>query len=108
MVTANWKKFIPVFCDEGKKLTRADLKNMFRPSYSAEGSNLKELEEDTVFYFEEWLVAVEGKPIHIFQSKRIFETCILHVLCHLFFMCNNRLFVWMCRLWLAVNVYKII
>lgn len=55
MVMANWRAFIPVFTNTGEKLTRHKIKNR-----SEEGSNKWELEERTLYLFEDWLVGIEG------------------------------------------------
>lgn len=65
MVARNWRSFLPVFNSTGEKLTRATLRAIFKPLYSQEGSNRRDQEEDTIFSFERWLVAIEGKCLHI-------------------------------------------
>ncbi|KAL2102352.1 hypothetical protein ACEWY4_001520 [Coilia grayii] len=80
MVARNYKAFLPVFTNIGEKLSRATLRAIFKPIYSDEGSNWKELEEDTMFSFERWLVAIEeGQSEHTLEEFLVFATGADHV-----------------------------
>lgn len=52
--------FKPLFCCRPHTLTRSHLRDLFTIHWSDAGSNLKDIEEDTVYAWEQFLLAVEG------------------------------------------------
>ncbi|XP_073712730.1 G2/M phase-specific E3 ubiquitin-protein ligase-like [Misgurnus anguillicaudatus] len=60
VVERNWKVFLPVFTNQQKPLSREDFRALFTISWSEEGSNLKDKEEDTIFCWELLLNKIQG------------------------------------------------
>ncbi|XP_059899394.1 G2/M phase-specific E3 ubiquitin-protein ligase-like [Gadus macrocephalus] len=60
LVKSYWRQFVPVFTHTGEKLTRHKLLSLFIKARSEEGSNRWEMEESTLYLFEDWLLAIEG------------------------------------------------
>ncbi|XP_051983766.1 G2/M phase-specific E3 ubiquitin-protein ligase-like isoform X1 [Xyrauchen texanus] len=81
IVEKNWKVFLPLFTNEQKELTRDDFRALFTICWSEEGSNLREMEEDTIFCWELLLNSVQEKQSTItFKEMLVFITgadCIL-------------------------------
>lgn len=73
MVLANSEQFTPLFTNTGEKLSRITMKKLLKPVYSEEGSNQREAEETTVFQFEQWLVAIEGRCNSHFQLGKLHD-----------------------------------
>ena len=52
--------FKPLFCTAPQPLTRSQLRNLFVVQWSEVGTNFREQEEDTVYAWEQFLLAIEG------------------------------------------------
>ncbi|CAL8252785.1 unnamed protein product [Boreogadus saida] len=63
LVKSYWRQFVPVFTHTGEKLTRHKLLSLFIKARSEEGSNRWEMEESTLYLFEDWLLAIEGRKV---------------------------------------------
>nr|XP_055028865.1 G2/M phase-specific E3 ubiquitin-protein ligase-like [Misgurnus anguillicaudatus] len=74
VVERNWKAFLPVFTNQQKPLSREDFRALFTISWSEEGSNLKDKEEDTIFCWELLLNKIQEK-----QSTITFEEILTFV-----------------------------
>ncbi|CAL8397685.1 unnamed protein product [Boreogadus saida] len=59
LVKSYWRQFAPVFTHTGEKLTRHKLLSLFDKARSEEGSNRWEMEESTLYLFQDWLLAIE-------------------------------------------------
>ena len=60
LVKSYWRQFVPVFTNTGEKLTRHKFLSLFDKTRSEEGSNRWEMEESTLYLFEDWLLGIEG------------------------------------------------
>lgn len=56
----NWEAFLPLFTNTRDKLSRMEFKNLFEISWSTPGSNKRDLEEETIFQWECWLMSIQG------------------------------------------------
>ena len=54
------QSFKLVFCCPPAPVTRATLRTLFAVNWSAVGSNLREKEEDSVYAWEQFLLAIQG------------------------------------------------
>ncbi|KAI9532706.1 hypothetical protein NQZ68_029272 [Dissostichus eleginoides] len=62
-VASHWKAFLPHFTHADGSLTRADFRSLFKVVWSDEGTNRREMEEDTMFSWECLLNSVQvGMP----------------------------------------------
>ncbi|CAL8378000.1 unnamed protein product [Gadus morhua 'NCC'] len=75
LVKSYWRQFVPVFTHTGEKLTRHKLLSLFIKARSEEGSNRWEMEESTLYLFEDWLLAIEEGVVDFkFEELLIFLT----------------------------------
>ncbi|KAM4537018.1 G2/M phase-specific E3 ubiquitin-protein ligase-like [Odontesthes bonariensis] len=80
LVSQNCREFMPVFTNTWEKLTRTTIRAMFRPEMSEEMTRRREEEEDTIYWFEKWLVDIEeGKTEVTFEDLLVFVTGSDHV-----------------------------
>lgn len=56
----NWRAFLPLFTNTRGKLKRNGVRDLFDIAWSTPGSNKRDLEEQTVFQWECWLMSSEG------------------------------------------------
>jgi len=61
VVLNNWKAFLPLFTNTRGALTRNEVRDLFNIVWSSPGSNRGDLEEETVFLWECWLMLIQGK-----------------------------------------------
>ncbi|XP_031134214.1 G2/M phase-specific E3 ubiquitin-protein ligase-like [Sander lucioperca] len=75
MVAMNWREFLPLFTNTTQKLSRNDIRNLFTISWSPQGSNHREQEEETVFQWECWLMSIQEEEMDIsFEELLVFVT----------------------------------
>ncbi|XP_052008021.1 G2/M phase-specific E3 ubiquitin-protein ligase-like [Xyrauchen texanus] len=75
MVAMNWREFLPLFTNAQEKLSRNDIRNLFTISWSPQGSNHREQEEETVFHWECWLMSIQEEDMDIsFEDLLVFVT----------------------------------
>lgn len=61
VVLNNWTAFLPLFTNTRGPLTRNEFRDLFNIVWSSPGSNRRDLEEETVFQWECWLMLIQGK-----------------------------------------------
>ncbi|KAG9273569.1 G2/M phase-specific E3 ubiquitin-protein ligase-like [Astyanax mexicanus] len=59
MVEKFWEQFLPMFTHTGRTLSRNDVQELFTINWSAQGSNCREQEEDTIYLWECWLMSIQ-------------------------------------------------
>ncbi|XP_031140366.2 G2/M phase-specific E3 ubiquitin-protein ligase-like [Sander lucioperca] len=75
MVAMTWREFLPLFTNATQKLSRNDIRNLFTISWSPQGSNHREQEEETVFQWECWLMSIQEEEMDIsFEELLVFVT----------------------------------
>lgn len=60
MVKRHGKEFKPLSTHQHKPLLRSDLQSLFIVEWSSVGSNKREEEEDTIYFWEMYLKKIEG------------------------------------------------
>ncbi|XP_077091382.1 uncharacterized protein LOC143742419 [Siphateles boraxobius] len=70
VVLNNWKAFLPLFTNTRGALTRNEVRDLFDIVWSSTGSNRRDLEEETIFLWECWLMSIQDSvPPLGFQQK---------------------------------------
>ncbi|XP_039541193.1 uncharacterized protein LOC120488639 [Pimephales promelas] len=75
VVLNNWKAFLPLFTNTRGALTRNEVRDLFNIVWSSPGSNRGDLEEETVFLWECWLMLIQEEDVGIsFEEFLVFVT----------------------------------
>lgn len=60
-VATDWHEILPLFTDTSVRLSRTVFRELFYVKWSAEGSNRRDKEEDTMYQWECLLMSIQGK-----------------------------------------------
>ncbi|XP_058621115.1 G2/M phase-specific E3 ubiquitin-protein ligase-like [Onychostoma macrolepis] len=75
VVLNNWTAFHPLFTNTRGTLTRNEVRDLFSIVWSSPGSSRRDLEEDTVFQWECWLMLIQEEDVGIsFEDVLVFVT----------------------------------
>ena len=59
-VERNWIAFLPIFTSTSREMSLPSFKGLYKISWSPQGSNQREREEETMFGWEMFLIAIQG------------------------------------------------
>lgn len=71
LVKINWIDFLPVFTKTSERISRSSFRALFEISWSAQGTKMREEEEETINYWELVLKMIEGE-CHLLEISFMF------------------------------------
>ncbi|XP_076142999.1 G2/M phase-specific E3 ubiquitin-protein ligase-like [Alosa pseudoharengus] len=74
-VERNWVAFLPIFTNTSGEMSLSSFKGLYKMSWSPQGSNQRRREEETMFGWEMFLIAIQEKATDVtFKDLLVFWT----------------------------------